>query len=127
MACCLVWDVPFGAVCVAVAVDRIEKLIQGGVPSDVITANQSDLMLHHQQPELRPVTEDADLILADHQPIVWQSRRSGMPLPEWVAGSEMIFHLAQRTAERGWEFTSCVVFWGSGRGVPKECRRLTPD
>lgn len=123
-ASCLVWDVPFDAVCLAKAVDRIEKLIQGGAPSYLITANLDYVMLNHQQPDLRQVTEDADLILANGQPIVWQSRRSGMPLPERVAGSEMIFYLAQRAAERGWDFTFWVVFRGSGRGVPKECRSL---
>lgn len=114
---CLVWDVPFDAVCLAEAVDRIDELIQGGAPSYVITANLNYVMLHHQQPELRQVTEDADLILADGQPIVWQSRRSGVPLPERVAGSEMIFHLAQRAAEHGWG----IYFLGGVPGVGQKC------
>ncbi len=114
---CRVWDVPFDSVCLAQAVDRIEALIQCGAPSYVITANLNYVMLHHQQPELRPVTDDADLILADGQPIVWQSRRGGMPLPERVAGSEMIFHLAQRAAERGWG----IYFLGGVPGVGQKC------
>jgi hypothetical protein len=126
-ASCLVWDAPFDAVCLAEAVDRIEKLIQGEAPSYVITANLDYVMLHHQQPELMQVTEDADLILADGQPIVWQSRRSGMPLPERAAGSEMIFTWLSGGRSVVGEFTSWVVFRGLGRSVTKECRSFAPD
>jgi len=108
-----IWDVPFDRVRMDQAVDRIDSLIQRGDPSYVITANLNYVMLHHQWSDLQPVTYDADLILADGQPIVWQSRRGSNPLPERVAGSEMIYHLAKRASERGWG----IYFLGGEPGV----------
>jgi N-acetylglucosaminyldiphosphoundecaprenol N-acetyl-beta-D-mannosaminyltransferase len=99
------------------AIERITWLVERGEPSYVITANLNYVMLHHQQPELSEVTRQAALILADGQPIVWQSRRGEFPLPERVAGSEMIFHLARRAAERGWG----IYFLGGEPGVAQAC------
>lgn len=112
-----VWEVPFDRVNMDQAVERIEELVDRGEPSYVITANLNYVMLHHDRPELHPVTADADLILADGQPIVWQSRRGSHPLPQRVAGSEMIFHLAERASERGWG----IYFLGGEDGVAQAC------
>jgi N-acetylglucosaminyldiphosphoundecaprenol N-acetyl-beta-D-mannosaminyltransferase len=113
----LVWGVPFDRVTMAAAVDHIDALIRRGEPSYVITANLNYVMLHHQQAELQPITRDADLILADGQPIVWRSRYGGMPLPQRVAGSELIDHLAERAAARRWG----LYFLGGQPGVAQAC------
>ena len=118
-----VWDVPFDHVTLDQAVDRIEQLIdasrknQEGKSSYVITANLNYCMLHHRDEELKSVTEDADLILADGQPIVMRSKLSGHALPERVAGSEMIYDLAERCSRRGWR----IYFLGGEPGVAQKC------
>lgn len=113
----VVWDVPFDCVAMRQAVDRIEQLVDRGVPSYVITANLNYVMLHHQQSDIRPITAAADLILADGQPIVWRSRVGAPRLPERVAGSEMIYELAQRASERNWG----IYFLGGEPGVAERC------
>lgn len=113
----IVWDVPFDRVTMRQAVDQIERLIQRGAPAQVITANLNYVMLHHQDERLRRVTESADLVLADGQPIVWRSRWGADPLPERVAGSEMIHHLAARAGERGWG----IYFLGGEPAIAKAC------
>ncbi len=68
------------------------------------------------------MTEDAALILADGQPIVWRSRWTGRPLPQRVAGSEMIYELAERARDRDWG----IYFLGGDEGVAATCAdRLT--
>ncbi len=118
-----VWDVPFDHVTLGEAVNYIEKLIERGEPSYVITANLNYCMLNHRQPEIQTITTDADLILADGQPIVLRSRLSKDRLPERVAGSEMIFHLAERCAERGWG----IYFIGGEPGVAQKCADRLAD
>ncbi|MEM8667034.1 MAG: WecB/TagA/CpsF family glycosyltransferase [Planctomycetota bacterium] len=114
---CDIWQVPFDRVRLDQAVDRIQELVARGTPSYVITANLNYVMLHHQLPELQQVTRDADLILADGQPIVWRSRRTSQPLPERVAGSELIYPLAERASNLGWG----VYFLGGQPGVAQTC------
>lgn len=112
-----IWDVPFDRVTTGESIDQIGRLIEIGQPSYVITANLNYVMLHHQQDGMHRVTEDADLILADGQPIVWRSRLESQPLSERVAGSEMIFELAQRASENGWG----IYFLGGETGVAQRC------
>lgn len=114
---CPVWEVPFDRVTLEAAVDRIEQLVDRGVPSYVITANLNYVMLHHQQPDMLEITRDASLILADGQPIVWRSMLDEQRLPERVAGSEMIYHLARRASEQGWG----IYFLGGQPGVAEKC------
>lgn len=117
-----IWGVPFDCVTLQQAVAQIEAFIVRGRPSYVITANVNYLMLHHRHREMRKITQHADLILADGQPIVWRSKMGGCPLPERVAGSEMIYRLAEQASEHGWG----IYFLGGQPGVAATCAgRLT--
>ncbi len=114
-----VWDVPFDRVTLDQAVDRIEALVNRGVPSYVITANLNYAMLHNTEADIPEITRQADLILADGQPIVWRSKLSSTPLPERVAGSEMIYHLASRACRERWG----IYFLGGEPGVAETCAK----
>ena len=56
----------------------------------VVTPNVDHTVMLQQSPELRAVYEDAALILADGWPVVAASRLVGRPLPERVAGSDLV-------------------------------------
>ncbi len=112
-----IWEVPFDQVTLDQAVDRIELLIQRRRASYVITANLNYVMLHHQEDDVKAITADADLILADGQPIVWRSKIGKSKLPERVAGSELIYHLADRASRQGWR----IYFLGGEPGVAAVC------
>jgi N-acetylglucosaminyldiphosphoundecaprenol N-acetyl-beta-D-mannosaminyltransferase len=115
--CVTIWDVPFDRVTLESAVERIVGLVARRTPSYVITANLNYVMLHHRQPEIQPITAAAALILADGQPIVWRSRLTSTPLSERVAGSEMIYRLAEVARDRGLR----IYFLGGEPGVAQCC------
>ncbi|MCM2370428.1 WecB/TagA/CpsF family glycosyltransferase [Aporhodopirellula aestuarii] len=112
-----VWDIPFAPLDMAQSIDAIDRLIARGEPSYAITANLNYCMLNSQDEQVRRITADAALILADGQPIVWRSHLKTKALPERVAGSEMIFHLCERAAEKGHR----VFFLGGADGVAEAC------
>jgi N-acetylglucosaminyldiphosphoundecaprenol N-acetyl-beta-D-mannosaminyltransferase len=56
----------------------------------VVTPNVDHTVLLQQNDGLRKSYEDAHLVLADGQPIVWASRLLRQPLPERVPGSELV-------------------------------------
>lgn len=112
-----VWDVPFDRVTLEQAIEHIEHLIARGRPSYVITANVNYVMLHHRHPEVRSITDSADLILADGQPIVWRSLLKRRPLPQRVPGSELIYSLAKQASLKGWK----IYFLGGQPGVAGTC------
>ena len=79
----------------------------------VITPNLDHLRHFHRAPELRPMFSEADLVLADGMPLVWASRVQNTPLPERVAGSDLIGSLTKAASRRG----RSVFFLGGNPGA----------
>ncbi|WP_037250679.1 WecB/TagA/CpsF family glycosyltransferase [Rhodopirellula europaea] len=114
-----VWNVPFDRLDMWQSVDAIDRLIAARTPQYVITANLNYCMLHHQSQQLQQITHRAALVLADGQPIVARSKLTDRPLPERVAGSELIVHLCGRAAQRGHR----VYFLGGEAGVAEKASK----
>ncbi len=72
-------------------------------------------MLTEQCPELRRINQDAGFIVCDGMPMVWRSRYTKRPLPECVAGSELIYALTKWAAVKGHR----VFFLGGAPGVAR--------
>jgi N-acetylglucosaminyldiphosphoundecaprenol N-acetyl-beta-D-mannosaminyltransferase len=115
----VVWGLPFAPLTLAGTVDAIEELVEAGKPSYFITANTHYAMLSSQVPRLAEVNARAALVLADGKPPVWASRLLGTPLPERVAGSDLIYGLAERAAARGHR----LFLLGGAEGVADEAAR----
>jgi N-acetylglucosaminyldiphosphoundecaprenol N-acetyl-beta-D-mannosaminyltransferase len=114
-----IWGLPLAPLTRSAAADRVLDLVAAGTPAYFITANVHYAMLTHQVPQLRAINTGAAFLLADGAPLVWASRRTGTPLPERVAGSDLIYDLCERAAVRG-----CRVFFlGGADGVADEAAR----
>jgi N-acetylglucosaminyldiphosphoundecaprenol N-acetyl-beta-D-mannosaminyltransferase len=114
-----VWGLPLDQVTMEMALESIGTMIADRTPRYVITANLNYAMLAAEDRSLGPVTDGASMILADGQPMVWRSllNRPENRLPCRVAGSEMIFRLAEESAKRGWR----IYFLGAEPGVAQAC------
>ena len=97
-----VWGVPFAAMTRNDAVAAVDRLIEAGRPSFFITANTHYAMVTKESPAVAAVNQRAAFILADGTPVVWASRMLGTPLPERVAGSDLIFDLCALAARKGY-------------------------
>ena len=115
----LVWGLPLAALTRSQAVDRVEDLIRARRPSYFITANTHYAMLTAERAELDPINRGAAFILADGAPLVVASRRTSGPVPERVAGSDLIYDLCARAAER--DFGVCLL--GGAPGIAAEAAR----
>src|SRR5262245_48573791 len=111
-----VWGLPLAPDTFEQALDRIDRLIADGAPSFFITANLNYAMLADADDRLRRLNDRAAFILADGMPLVWWSRLGRRPLPERVAGSDLIYGMCDRAAERGHR----VYLLGAGPGVADE-------
>jgi N-acetylglucosaminyldiphosphoundecaprenol N-acetyl-beta-D-mannosaminyltransferase len=111
-----VWGVKFAAVQFDQSIQLIDDLIQHGSPSYFITANLHYLMLNESTPGLNDINNKAAFILADGMPIVWRSRFSTLPLPERIAGSDLIYALAALAEKRQYR----VFFLGGAEGVAQQ-------
>ncbi len=111
--------VPFDAVTLAGAVDRIDEMIKTGTPHYVVTANVDFLVQARRDAELHRILVGADLVLCDGLPLVWASRWMGNALPGRVAGADLVPLLLQRAEARGWR----IFLLGAAPGVAAAAAR----
>jgi N-acetylglucosaminyldiphosphoundecaprenol N-acetyl-beta-D-mannosaminyltransferase len=114
-----VWGVPFTPFTLAEAIAAVNGLIEIGRPSYFITANTHYAMLTEKDAGLRAINARAAFIVADGAPLVWASRWQGSPLPERVAGSDLIYELSATAAKKGYR----LFFLGGADGVAEEAAR----
>jgi N-acetylglucosaminyldiphosphoundecaprenol N-acetyl-beta-D-mannosaminyltransferase len=84
------------------AVERCEQLVRAGGFGQHMAVNAAKLVAMHDDPVMRAVTERCQLVTADGQAVVWASRVLGDPLPERVAGIDLMEALFALAAERGY-------------------------
>lgn len=67
----------------------------------IITANLDHLRRAAGDPQYRRWLTEADIVTADGMPLLWAARLAGRPLPERVAGSDLVPVLAAEAARTG--------------------------
>ena len=114
-----VWGLPLAPMTRVEAARAVMALIEAGRPSFFITANTHYAMLTAERPELRPINDRAAFLLADGAPLVWASRRGPTPLPERVAGADLVYDLCEHAARLG----RGLYLLGGVEGVAVEAAR----
>lgn len=82
-------------------VDGIDAALARGEGGWLVTANVDFLQRADASPDARALYRRATLAVADGAPVVWASRVAGRPVPERVAGSDLVWSLARMAAARG--------------------------
>lgn len=94
--------VPFDNISTSQTIRMIEQMVNSRKPHYLATANVDFLVQAMQDVELRRILFDAHLVLCDGTPLVWASRLLGNPLPERVAGSDLVPLLLRVAEEKGY-------------------------
>jgi len=89
----------FDTVTIEAAVTRCLELCQEPDSNTIITANSSHLCMMRRDPELASACRAGRLILADGMSVVWALRASGQPVPERVAGVDLMARLLAAAGE----------------------------
>lgn len=102
---------PGGGVCLCGAVidrlsmsgvlDRVESALRARSPLNISVVNVAKLVNMRTNALLRESVLAGDLVLADGMPLVWLSRLRRRPLPERVAGIDLMYGLFELADRRG--------------------------
>jgi N-acetylglucosaminyldiphosphoundecaprenol N-acetyl-beta-D-mannosaminyltransferase len=103
-------------------VNTIIQELQAGRGGCVITPNLDHLRRCRHDPRYACTVQRAELRVADGMPLVWASRIKGTPLPERVAGSDLIFSLSGVLAREGF---SVYLLGGAPQTAERAAARLT--
>ncbi len=82
-------------------VEHILSEIEAGRGGFVVTPNVDHLRRSGQDVSFAALVAEANLVVADGMPLVWASRLQGTPLPQRVAGSDLISSLSAAAAGQG--------------------------
>jgi N-acetylglucosaminyldiphosphoundecaprenol N-acetyl-beta-D-mannosaminyltransferase len=75
--------------------------LRAGVGGWVVTHNLDHLRLLRRDPDFLAACRQSTLRVADGMPLIWASRLAGTPLPQRVAGSNLISSLSAAAAREG--------------------------
>jgi N-acetylglucosaminyldiphosphoundecaprenol N-acetyl-beta-D-mannosaminyltransferase len=112
--------VRFAAVNEAQAVQAIIGAAKAKRGHWTITANLDHLRRYRHEPIARELVDEADMVVADGTPLVWASRLAGVPLPERVAGSNMIWSVCEAASR----CHMSVFLLGGDQGVAERAARV---
>ncbi|UCB52159.1 MAG: WecB/TagA/CpsF family glycosyltransferase [Candidatus Zixiibacteriota bacterium] len=83
-------------------VRRIEVFIRKREPRRHSALNAAKIVRMRKDESLRQIVEASDVVSADGQSVVWASRLLGKPLPERVAGIDLMQKLLRMAETRGY-------------------------
>jgi N-acetylglucosaminyldiphosphoundecaprenol N-acetyl-beta-D-mannosaminyltransferase len=111
--------VPVHRVTAPGAIDHIAGELARGRGGWVITPNLEILRRLVVDRDFRELCEPAELRLPDGMPLIWASRLQNTPLPERVAGSDLIWTLSAWAAANG----RSVFLLGGNPGAAEQAAR----
>jgi N-acetylglucosaminyldiphosphoundecaprenol N-acetyl-beta-D-mannosaminyltransferase len=102
---------------------EVARLVESGQGGTVFTPNVDHVVQAEQDGRLAEAYRDASISVADGMPVVWASRLLRQPVPERVAGSDLVHPLFRIAAQRGWR----VYVLGGAPGVAQEALRILAE
>jgi len=105
--------VPIDALTMQEVLDRVDKTIVARGHLRIGIVNAAKLVHMRRDVTLRADVRSCDLVLADGVPVVWASRLLGRPLPERVAGIDLMLGMLRRGNQTGYR----VYCLGASEGV----------
>jgi N-acetylglucosaminyldiphosphoundecaprenol N-acetyl-beta-D-mannosaminyltransferase len=105
------------------ALREVEELVDRKDGGAVFTPNVDHVVKAAANAAFNRAYRRADLSLADGMPLIWLSKILGSPLPERVAGSDLLMPTLQLAARRQWR----VYLLGGAPGVAAEVTTLLTE
>jgi N-acetylglucosaminyldiphosphoundecaprenol N-acetyl-beta-D-mannosaminyltransferase len=114
-----IFGLPFSKMDMAETVEYLARRIGERRVTQVITGNPIMVMAALERPDYYRVMEQAELIVPDGAGIVWASRFAGDPVPERVAGFDLMHELLREGERRRWS----AYLLGARQDVVEEVAR----
>ena len=100
------------------ALDNIEKMIKSKKKSYVVAVNVDVIMKIEQDEELKKITDEADMVLTDGNPLIWISKLKKTPIKEKISGSDLVPKLCELSDRKGYT----IFILGGKDGIAKQAK-----
>jgi N-acetylglucosaminyldiphosphoundecaprenol N-acetyl-beta-D-mannosaminyltransferase len=95
------FGIPIEAMTMSQTLDLVDEVIGSRQSLQIGVVNAAKVVNMDKDPELREAVLSSDIILADGAAVVWASKLLGSPLPERVAGIDIMFGMFERGNTQG--------------------------
>ena len=99
-------------------VAAIEQMITSDKKFYVVAINVDVVVKIEEDPYLKKVVDNADMVLVDGKPLVWISKLHGKPLKAKISGSDLIPLLCEVAAEKGYR----IFIIGGKDGIAEQAK-----
>jgi len=96
------FNISIKAMTMVEALDLIHLAITNAAPLQIGVVNAAKVVNMHRNPALGDDVRSSDVIFADGASVVWASRLLRCPLPERVAGIDLMMGMLERGAQHGY-------------------------
>ncbi len=108
-------------------VELITRLILENQKIQVVTANPEIVMMGRRNPSYMELLKKADIITPDGIGVVLASRWIGEPMPERVAGYDLLHALMKEANAHGWKYMLVGASPASADGAAAKLQELYPN
>lgn len=107
-------------------IDYILDAIAQGRGGSVVTPNLDILRRCTRDLHFAALVSEADLVVPDGTPLIWASKLAGTPLPQRVAGSDLIKSLTAAAADAGRSIFLLGGMPGAAEGAADVLKKTSP-
>lgn len=100
------------------AVCAIDEMIGSGRKSYIVAVNVDVTVKMETDTYLKKITDEAPMAIVDGKPLVWIARWHKCPVKAKVSGSDLVPHLCERAAVKGYS----VFIIGGKEGVARKAK-----
>ena len=116
---------PFDSINMDCVIDKIHSSVLDKTSFFISTPNLNFVIACQSNDEFRDSVINSDLSVVDGKPLVWIARLLSIPIPERVAGSDLIEELIKNKAKHR---AIKVFFFGGEDGIAEfACKKLNSD
>lgn len=118
-----VLDVKIDVVTMKEAVRTVEDFIKQKTTHLVVTPNAEIIMMAQEDKELAQIINDADLVVPDGAGVVWAAHYNGDPMPERVAGYDLVQNLFGRASTQQYR----IYMLGGAPGIVEKAKKAAEE
>lgn len=101
------------------AIAAIEQMIADGRKHYTVALNVDVVMKIENDPALKRVVDEADMVIVDGQPLVWIAKNHGNPVKARISGSDLVSSLMKISADKGYT----VFIIGGKDGIAEQAKK----
>lgn len=98
--------------------EAIDSLVLQDKKSYVVAVNVDVIVKIEDDPYLKKIVDDADLVLVDGKPLQWIAKYQGNPIKEKISGSDLVPLLLKQASDKG----QSVFIIGGKDGIAQKAK-----